>query len=76
MFLVGVNRHIGFVQCMCIKKKNQEKFLHAILLMIHKYQARGIFNVISISADKAFDAIEFIIKDEPYRVTLTTCDID
>ena len=28
----------------------------------------------SISADKAFDAIESKIKDEPYNVALTTCD--
>ena len=74
MFLVGVSRHIGLVQCVCIRKKNREKFLHAILLMIREYCFRGIFDVVSISADKAFDAIESEIKDAPYNVTLTTCD--
>ena len=42
--------------------------------MIREYHSRGIFNIISIGADKAFDAIVSEIKDEPYNVTLTTCD--
>ena len=74
MFLVGVSRHIGLVQCVCIRKKNQEKFLHAILLMIRKYQSQGIFDVVSIGADKTFDVIDSKVKDEPYNITLTTCD--
>ena len=76
MFLVSVSKHIGLVQCICIRKKNREKFLHAMLLMIRVYRARGVFEVISIGADKAFDAVESEIKDEPYNVTLTTCDAD
>ena len=42
--------------------------------MIREYRARGIFEVVSIGADKAFDAIESELKDEPYKVTLTPCD--
>ena len=42
--------------------------------MLRKYRARGIFDVVSIGADKAFDAIESKLKDEPYNVTLTPCD--
>ena len=61
---------------MCIRKKNQEKFLYAILLIIYEYQVRGIFDVVSIGATKAFDLIESELKDEPYNVTLTTCDAD
>ena len=72
MFFVDVYRHIGLVQYRCIRKKNREKFLNAILLMIREYQSRGIFDVVSIGADKAFDAIDSEIKDEPYNVTLTT----
>ena len=71
---MGVSKHIGLIQCVCIRKKNREKFRYAILLMICKYQTRGIFDVISIGADKTFDTIESEIKDEPYNVTLTTCD--
>ena len=44
--------------------------------MICKYQAQGIFDVISIGADKVFDPIGSELKDEPYKVTLTTCDAD
>ena len=73
MFLVGVAKHIGLIQCVCIRKKNREKFLEAILLMICEYRARGIFEVVSIGADKAFDDIESELKDEPYKVTLTPC---
>ena len=76
MLLVGVSKHIGLVQCVCIRKKNREKFLHAILLMIRKCRSRGIFDVVSICADKAFNAVESEIKDKPYTVTLTTCDAD
>ena len=76
MYLVGVSKHIGLVQCVCIRKKNCEKFLHAILLMIRKYRARGVFDVVSIGADKALDTVESEIKDKPYNVTLTTCDAD
>ena len=34
MFLVGASRHIGLIQCVCIRKKHREKFVEAILLMI------------------------------------------
>ena len=34
MFLMSVSKHIGLVQCICIRKKNREKFLEAILMMI------------------------------------------
>ena len=52
MFFVSVSKHIGPVKCICINKKNPEKFLHAILLMIRVYCASGVFEVVSIGADK------------------------
>ena len=76
MFLVSVSKHIGLVQCICIRQKNCEKFLHALLLMLQVYRARGAFEVVSIGADKEFDVVESKIKDEPYNVTLTICDAD
>ena len=76
MFLISVSKHIGLVQCICIRKKNREKFLEAILLMIKVYRARGVFEVVSIGANKAFDAVEAEMKDEPYNVSLTMCDAD
>ena len=39
MFLVGVSKHIGLIQCVCIQKKNYEKFLEAILTMVREYRA-------------------------------------
>ena len=42
--------------------------------MIRVYRARGVVEVVSIGADKAFDAVESKIKDKPYNVSLTTCD--
>ena len=76
MFLKSVFKHIGLVQCICIRQKNCEKFLHAILLMIRVYCARGVFEVVSIGVDKAFDAVKSKIKNAPYNVSLTTCDAD
>ena len=76
MFLVGASRHISLIQCVCIRKNYREKFLEAILLMIREYGCRGVFEVISICADKAFESIKSILKDKPYQVALTTCDAD
>ena len=42
--------------------------------MIREYCSRGIFDIVSIGTDKAFDAVESEIKYEPYNITLTTCD--
>ena len=55
MFLVGVSKHIGLIQCVCIWKKNREKFFEAILAMIREYRSRSVFNVVTVGADKAFD---------------------
>ena len=76
MFLVGVSKHIGRIQCVCIRKKNREKFLEAILAMIREYRSRSVFNVVTIGADKAFDAVKSELEDAPYNVSLTTCDAD
>ena len=76
MFLVGVSKHIGLIQCVCIRKKNQGKFLEAILTMIREYRFQSVFNVVTIGADKAFDAIKSELEDAPYNVSLTTCDAD
>ena len=45
-------------------------------MYMYMYRARGVFEVVSIGADKAFIAVESTIKDEPYNITLTTCDAD
>ena len=59
---------------MCIRSKNREKFLAAILSMIQEYRVRGVFQVATIGADKAFDCIKSELQDVPYQVALTTCD--
>ena len=76
IFLLGASKHIGLIWCVCIKKKNREKFLEAILIMIREYRARGMFEVVSIGANNAFVAIKSELKDEPYNVTLTPCDVN
>ena len=74
IFLLGISKHIGLIQCVCIRKKNQEKFLAAILTMIREYRSRGVFEVITIGGDNAFEPIKSELEDEPYNVTLDTCD--
>ena len=54
-FLKGTSKHIGIIQCVCIRSKNREKFLAAILLMIREYSARGVYELGTTGADKAFD---------------------
>ena len=55
-------------------KKNWEKFLEAILMIISEYRAQCIFNVISIGVDIAYDSIKSELKDELHKVTLTIFD--
>ena len=74
MFLMGASKHVGLIQSVCIMKKHQEKFLVAVLIMIQDYRAQGFFNVISISANKAFELNKSKIEDKPYQVALTMCD--
>ena len=42
--------------------------------MIREYRSRGVFEVITIGGDNAFDPIKSELEDEPYNVTLDTCD--
>ena len=44
--------------------------------MIREYRSRSVFNVVTIGADKAFDAVKSELEDAPYNVSLTTCDAD
>ena len=52
MFLVRASKHIGLIQYVCIYKKNREKFLETILLMLHTYRVRNLFTVTNIGTDK------------------------
>ena len=76
IFLVGASKHIGLIQCVYIRKKHCEKFLEEILLMISEYRARGVFDIISIGANKAFNSIKSILEDKPYQIALTTCNVN
>jgi hypothetical protein len=44
--------------------------------MIQSYRSKGIFTVVTIEADGAFDCIKHDLQDKPYQVVLTTCDAD
>ena len=44
--------------------------------MIGEYRSRSVFNVVTIGANKAFDAVKSELEDAPYNVSLTTCDAD
>ena len=74
MFLVGASKRIGLVQYVCVRKKYQEKFLEAILIMIREYRAQEVFDFIGIGANEAFKSIKSELEDKPYQVALTTCD--
>lgn len=76
IFLVGISKYIGLIQCGCVRKKNCKKFLEATLLMIREYQSRNVVEVISIGVDKSFDAVKYILKDKPYQISLATCNVN
>lgn len=44
--------------------------------MLRTHRARGIFSVITIDIDKAFDFINSKLQDDPYQVTLATYNVD
>jgi hypothetical protein len=44
--------------------------------MIQAYRSRGVFTVVTIEADGAFDCIKHDLQDKPYQIALTTCDAD
>jgi hypothetical protein len=44
--------------------------------MIQTYKSRGVFAVVTIEADGAFESIKHEVQDEPYHITLSTCDAD
>ena len=76
MFLVGISKHIGLIQTICIRKKNKDKYLEAILKMLQTYRLRGVFQVNSLTADGAFKCLQTELSDEPYQVPTTFCDAD
>jgi hypothetical protein len=75
-FLISHSKHIGLLQIYCVRKNIREAILECILKMIQTYKSRGIFAVFTIEADGAFESIKHGLQDEPYQITLSTCDAD
>jgi hypothetical protein len=75
-FLISHSKHIGLLQTYCVRKNNQEAILECILKMIQTYKSRSVFTVVTIEADGAFESIKHELQDDPYHVTLSTCDAD
>jgi hypothetical protein len=75
-FLISHSKHIGLLQTYCVRKNNREAILECILKMIQTCKSRSVFTVVTIEADGAFESIKSELKDDPYLVTLSTCDAD
>jgi hypothetical protein len=75
-FLISHSKHIGLLQTYCVRKNNREAILECILKMIQTYKSRGVFAIVTIEADGAFESIKHELQDEPYHITLSTCDAD
>jgi hypothetical protein len=75
-FLISHSKHIGLLQTYCVRKNNRETILNCILKIMQAYRSKGIFTVVTIEADGAFDCIKHDLQDKPYQVVLTTCDAD
>jgi hypothetical protein len=75
-FLISHSKHIGLLQTYCVRKSNREAILDSILKMIQAYRSRGVFTVVTIEADGAFNCIKHDLQDKPYQIALTTCDAD
>jgi hypothetical protein len=57
-FLISHSKHIGLLQTYCVRKSNREALLDSILKMVQAYRSRGVFMVVTIEADGAFDCIK------------------
>jgi hypothetical protein len=44
--------------------------------MIQTYKSRSVFTVVTIEVDGAFESIKHELQNDPYHVTLSTCDAD
>jgi hypothetical protein len=75
-FLISYSKHIGLLQTYCVRKNNRESILECILKMMQTYKSRSVFTVVTIEADGAFESIKHELQDDPYNVTLSTCDAD
>jgi hypothetical protein len=75
-FLISHSKYIGLLQTYCVRKNNREAILECILKMIQTYKSRSVFTVVTIEADGAFESIKQELQDDPYHVTLSTCDAD
>jgi hypothetical protein len=75
-FLISHSKHIGLLQTYCVRKNNRETILNCILKMIQAYRCKGIFSVVTMEADGAFDCVKHDLQDKPYQISLTTCDAD
>jgi hypothetical protein len=75
-FLISHSKHIGLLQTYCVRKNNQEAILECILKMIQTYKSRSVFTVVTIEADGAFKSFKHELQDDPYHVTLSTCNAD
>jgi hypothetical protein len=75
-FLMSHSKHISLIQTYFVRKNNREAILECILKMIQIYKSRSVFTVVTIEADGAFESIKHELQDDPYHVTLSTCDAD
>jgi hypothetical protein len=75
-FLISFSKHICLIQAYVIRKNNKQKYLDGILAMLRMYRSRHPIRVVSIEADGAFESVRQELQDEPYQVSLTTCDAD
>jgi hypothetical protein len=75
-FLISYSKHIGLLQTYCVRKNNREAILGCIMKMMQTYKSRSVFTVVTIEADGAFESIKHELQDDPYNVTLSTCDAD
>jgi hypothetical protein len=76
-FLISHSKHIGLLQTYCVVRKNNwETILECILKMVQSYKSKGVFDVVTIEADGAFESIKHVLQDKPYQIMLSTCDAD
>jgi hypothetical protein len=75
-FLISFSKHICLIQAYVIRKNNKQKYLDGILAMLRMYRSRHLIRVVSIEADGAFELVQQELQDNPYQVSLTTCNAD
>ena len=74
-FLVSTAKHLGFIQCICIRTAHEERIINTIKNFANVYQLKG-FKVTTVHGDGQFRCCKEELIKEPYSINVIICAKD